>query len=322
MGKEKAPEAELTTILEGIGEGFYAVDRDWRITHFNSEASRHFGRPASDMVGRVLWETFPSAADTDLGRTFLSTMASRATVRGESMSVLVGPRWLAYRLFPLGDGMGIVFRDVTELKHAEAHRELLINELNHRVKNTLTMVQAIATQTFKGVDDGVREDFEQRLLTLSNVHSLLTDESWESAELLAVIRASLRPYLGGARERISFDGPDLRLRPKGAVALSMALHELGTNALKYGALSVDGGSVSLSWRTDDGRFRLRWQERDGPAVSPPGRTGFGSRMIQRGLSAELQGEVRIDFRPAGVVCTIDAPLEAIRDEGRTREAGR
>ena len=220
MSKEKAPEAELTTILEGIGEGFYAVDRDWRITHFNSEASRHFGRPASDMVGRVLWEIFPKAADTDLGRTFLSTMASRATVRGESMSVLVGPRWLAYRLFPLGDGMGIVFRDVTELKHAEAHRELLINELNHRVKNTLTMVQAIATQTFKGVDDGVREDFEQRLLTLSNVHSLLTDESWESAELLAVIRASLRPHLGGARERISFDGPDLRLRPKGAVALS------------------------------------------------------------------------------------------------------
>jgi two-component sensor histidine kinase len=248
-------------------------------------------------------------------------MASRATVRGESMSVLVGPRWLAYRLFPLGDGMGIVFRDVTELKHAEAHRELLINELNHRVKNTLTMVQAIATQTFKGIDAGAREDFEQRLLTLSNVHSLLTDESWESAELLGVIRASLRPYLGGARERISFDGPDLRLRPKGAVALSMALHELGTNALKYGALSVDGGSVSLSWRTGDSRFRLRWEERDGPAVSPPGRTGFGSRMIQRGLSAELQGEAHIDFRPAGVVCTIDAPLDAIRDEGRT-EGGR
>lgn len=316
MGNEKQRESELTTILEGIGEGFYAVDRDWRITHFNSEAARHFKRPASDMVGGVLWEIFPKAADTDLGRTFLSTMASRATVRGESMSVLVGPRWLAYRLFPLGDGMGIVFRDVTELKHAEAHRELLINELNHRVKNTLTMVQAIATQTFKGVDAGAREDFEQRLLTLSNVHSLLTDESWESAELHAVIRASLRPHLGGARERLAFVGPDLRLRPKGAVALSMALHELGTNALKYGALSVEGGSVSLTWTTDQGRFRLRWQERGGPVVTQPNRTGFGSRMIERGLSAELQGEVRIDFRPDGVVCTIDAPLESISDEVR------
>src|SRR5690349_1491926 len=166
------------------------------------------------MIGHVLWEIFPGAADTDLGRTFLSTMASRATVRGESMSVVVGPRTLAFRLFPLGDGMGIVFRDVTDLKNAEAHRELLINELNHRVKNTLTMVQAIATQTFKGVDAGAREDFEQRLLTLSNVHSLLTDESWESAELHAVIRASLRPHLGGARERLTYLGPDLRLRPK------------------------------------------------------------------------------------------------------------
>ena len=309
-------ESELMTILEGIGEGFYAVDRDWRITHFNSEASRHFHRPARDMVGHVLWELFPSAMDTDLGRTFISTMTSRATVRGESMSVLVGPRWLAYRLFPLGDGMGIVFRDVTDLKSAEAHRELLINELNHRVKNTLTMVQAIATQTFKGVDTGARADFEQRLLTLSNVHSLLTDESWDGAELHAVIRASLRPHLGAARERLSYLGPDLRLRPKGAVALSMALHELGTNALKYGALSVETGSVSLTWKADDGRFRLHWQERDGPKVSPPSHTGFGSRMIERGLSAELQGEVRIDYRPDGVVCTIDAPLDAIHDEGK------
>jgi two-component sensor histidine kinase len=230
------------------------------------------------------------------------------------MSVLVGPRWLAYRLFPLGDGMGIVFRDVTDLKSAEAHRELLINELNHRVKNTLTMVQAIASQTFKGVDTGARADFEQRLLTLSNVHSLLTDESWDGAELHAVIRASLRPHLGGARERLSYLGPDLRLRPKGAVALSMALHELGTNALKYGALSAESGSVSLTWTADNGRFRLHWQERDGPKVSPPSHTGFGSRMIERGLSAELQGEVRIDFRADGVVCTIDAPLDAIHED--------
>ncbi len=316
MGQAPDQESELKTILEGIGEGFYALDRDWRITHFNSEASRHFRRPASEMVGRVLWELFPTAADTDLGRIFLSTMASRATVRGESMSVVIGPRTLAYRLFPLGDGMGIVFRDVTDLKNAEAHRELLINELNHRVKNTLTMVQAIATQTFKGVDAGAREDFEQRLLTLSNVHSLLTDESWDSAELHAVIRASLRPHLGGARERLGFQGPNLRLRPKGAVALSMALHELGTNALKYGALSVEGGSVSLGWTIDSGRFRLRWQERGGPSVTRPTQTGFGSRMIERGLSAELQGEVRIDFRADGVACTIDAPLESISDESR------
>ena len=308
------PEEELTAILEGIGEGFYAVDRAWRITRFNSEASKHFGRPASEMVGRRLWDLFPDAATTDLGRTFLDAMARRATIRSESPSVVVGPRRLAYRLFPLGDGMGIVFRDVTDFRSAEEHRELLINELNHRVKNTLAMVQAIAAQTFKGVAASVRADFDQRLMTLSSVHNLLTDQNWDSAELHDVIRASLHPHLGGERVRLAYGGPDLRLKPRGAVAMSMALHELGTNALKYGALSTGTGMVTLEWRADDARFRFRWEESGGPSVARPTHTGFGSRMIERGLSSELQGEVKIDYRPEGLVCTIDSPLEAIRDE--------
>jgi two-component sensor histidine kinase len=240
-------------------------------------------------------------------------MASRATIRSEAMSVLVGPRWLAYRLFPLGDGMGIVFRDVTDLKSSEQHRELLLNELNHRVKNTLTMVQSVASQTFKGVDLGALNDFEERLLTLSNVHGLLTGEHWDSADLHDVVRTSLRPHLGADRVRLSFEGPDLRLRPKSVVALSMALHELGTNALKYGALSGERGQVKLSWSADGGRFRLRWEENGGPPVKRPTRTGFGSRMIERGLSAELQGEARLGYEPTGVVCTIDAPLDAVED---------
>jgi two-component sensor histidine kinase len=305
---------ELEAILEGIGEGFYSVDGEWRIRHLNSEASRHFRKPASEMIGRRLWDVFPSAVDTDLGRLFLDTHARRATTRGESLSVLVGPRRLSFRLFPLGNGMGIVFRDITDLRSAEEHRELLINELNHRVKNTLAMVQAIAAQTFKNADVPARRDFEQRLLTLSSVHSLLTDENWGSAELHEVVRASLRPHLIGERVRLDFNGPPLRLKPKSAVAVSMALHELGTNALKYGALSNDAGRVALEWTTDDARFRLEWRESGGPAVRQPSRTGFGSRMIQRGLSAELQGDVKIDYRPAGVVCTIDSPLDAIREE--------
>ena len=307
------PEVELETILEGIGEAFYALDKDWVITRFNTEASKHFRRPIEEMIGRRLWDVFPQAVDTDLGRTFFSTMASRATVRSEAMSVLVGPRWLAYRLFPLGDGMGVVFRDVTEFKNAEQHRELLINELNHRVKNTLTMVQSVAAQTFRSVDLGALHDFEERLLTLSNVHGLLTGEHWDSADMHDIVRTSLRPHLGADRVRLAFDGARLRLKPKSVVALSMALHELGTNALKYGALSGDRGQVSLRWSADNGRFRLRWEESGGPPVKRPTSTGFGSRMIERGLSAELQGEARIEFEVSGVVCTIDAPLEAIED---------
>jgi two-component sensor histidine kinase len=320
-GRPLDPEVELDTILEGIGEAFYSLDKDWVFTRFNSQASKHFRRSASEIIGRKLWDVFPEAIDTDLGRLFRSTMASRETIRSEAMSVVVGPRWLAYRLFPLGDGMGIVFRDVTDLKTAEQHRELLINELNHRVKNTLTMVQSIAAQTFRGVDAAARRDFEERLLTLSNVHSLLTDEHWDSAEMHEVVRTSLRPHLGADRVRLSFEGPNLRLGPKSVVALSLALHELGTNALKYGALSggeaSEQGRVTLAWTATDGRFRLRWEERGGPPVKVPTRTGFGSRMIERGLSAELQGEVKLTYEPQGVVCTIDAPLEAIEEQEAT-----
>jgi two-component sensor histidine kinase len=242
-------------------------------------------------------------------------MKTRARVAGETPSVIIANRWLAYRLFPLGDGMGIVFNDVTDRKSAEEHRELLIHELNHRVKNTLATVQSMAAQTLRnaGVDPGVQETLESRLMTLSNVHSLLTNENWESAELRDVVWASLRPHMAPNREPFQVAGPDIRLRPKSAVIVSMALHELSTNAIKYGALSVDSGRIQLDWGIADGRFSLRWQEEGGPAVVPPSRTGFGSRLIERGLSAELHGRAAIDYRTTGVVYTIDAPVEAVRD---------
>ncbi|MBS0522949.1 MAG: PAS domain-containing protein [Proteobacteria bacterium] len=226
-------------------------------------------------------------------------------------------RMLLMRAAPLrsktGELQGAVAAaaDVTERLRYEDHLKLLLNELNHRVKNTLAIVQSIATLTLKDVNPDARATFEERLLNLSAVHNLLTDESWDSTSLAAVARTSLR----AARERVSFDGDDLRLRPKSAVALSMALHELGTNALKYGALSTEHGRISVQWTIDNDRFRLRWQETGGPPVSVPEHRGFGSRMIERGLAAELQGEVRIDWQSQGVVCTIDAPIEAIHDRG-------
>jgi two-component sensor histidine kinase len=320
MGSPLDKEQELTAILEGIGEGFYAVDRDWRITRFNSEAARHFRKQPAEMIGRKLWDVFPDAPSTDLGRLFFDTMARRATVRGETMSVVVGPRRLAYQIFPLGDGLGIVFRDVTDLRKAEDARELLINELNHRVKNTLAIVQAIASQSLRDVDAPIRDDFERRLMTLSGVHSLLTSGNWDSAGLHDVGRASLGPHLVGEEARINFHGPEIKVKPKSAVVISMALHELGTNAMKYGALSNAAGRVALDWTADRGRFRFKWAESGGPPVTTPRRTGFGSRMIERALSGELQGPVQIDYRPEGVVCTIDSPLDAILEDGTSARA--
>ena len=308
-------EAGLDAILDGIGEGFYAVDRDWRVILFNEEAARHFRRAPADVVGRVLWETFPGSRETGLGRLFLKVMASRETIRSETESVIFGGRFLSYRLFPLGDGMGVVFRDITDRKRAEEQRDLLVNELEHRVKNTLSIVQSIAAQTFRnsGVDAAVQRAFEARLITLSNVHGVLTQRGWDSADLHDVVSSALRPHVALDREHFTVAGPALRLGPKSAVALSMAVHELCTNAIKYGALSTESGHVDIDWREDDGRLHWQWRERGGPPVAQPARTGFGSRMIERALAMQLSGAVTIDYRTDGLVCTIDAPVAAIKD---------
>lgn len=311
-------EAGLNTILDGIGDGFYALDRDWRIILFNGEAARHFRSPREEMIGRVLWDAIPGARETALGKLFIDTMASREMVRSETESIIFPGTWFAYRLFPLGDGLGVVFRDMTARKRAEEQRDLLTRELEHRIKNTLATVQAIAAQTFRhsGVDPRVQHDFEARLITLGNVHSVLTREHWDSAEIHEVVWSALRPHRAPDRERFHMEGPQMQLGPRSAVALSMAMHELCTNAIKHGALTAERGHVEVSWSMADGHFHLRWSEHGGAPVSPPTRRGFGTRMIEGALAAQLSGKVVIDFAPTGVVCTIDAPAEAVGDHKR------
>lgn len=308
-------EAGLNTILNGVGDGFYAVDCDWRLILFNREAERHFRRPGEDVLGHKLWDLFPSARDTALGRLFTKTMDSRETVHSETESVIFGGRWLSYRLFPLGDGMGVVFRDMTDRKRAEEQRDLLIKELEHRVKNTLTTVQSIASQSFRaaGIGPEALRAFDARLIALGNVHGVLTKQSWDAADLHDVVWAALRPHSAPDRERFTVEGPNVQVGPKCAVAFSMAVHELATNAIKYGALAADSGHVDIAWSTVDDRLRWQWRERGGPPVALPERTGFGSRMIERALALQLSGKAAIEYRPAGIVCTIDAPLAALRD---------
>ncbi len=169
-------EAGLTTVLNGIGEGFYAVDRDWRVILFNKEAAQHFRRAPEEVLGRNLWEAFPRARETGLGQLFVKTMQTREAISSETESVIFGGRWLAYRLFPLGDGIAVVFRDITDRRNAEAQRDLLTGELEHRIKNTLTTVQSIADQTFRGsgIDPSLYKKFAARLVSLGNVHAVLT----------------------------------------------------------------------------------------------------------------------------------------------------
>ncbi|MDG2520845.1 PAS domain-containing protein [Caulobacter segnis] len=205
-------------------------------------------------------------------------------------------------------------RDITERKKAEEHLRLMVNELNHRVKNSLASVQAVAAQTFRGATSlsQAKEAFTARLIAMSEAHDILTDENWEGADLSDVVAAAARLLAGEERHRFIAHGPYARLSPKTALSLAMALHELGTNAVKYGALSTPNGKVSVRWsvegRDAGRRLQLVWTESGGPAVTPPKRRGFGSRLMERGLAAELSGQVTLTFDPAGVVCTIDAPL--------------
>jgi two-component sensor histidine kinase len=210
-------------------------------------------------------------------------------------------------------GLGFAVRMATTIARGEMLHDLLIEELNHRVKNTLAILQAIAMQTFRGATRAEREKFEGRLGALAEAHNLLSKEKWQGSELADVIRQVLQPYLIAGAERIKMFGPHVALSPRLAVVLSMIVHEIATNAAKYGALSNDSGKVTVDWEVlhDEGgpTLRLIWTETGGPPVTAPVQRGFGSRMIERSARDQLGGEATIDFLPRGVVCTLTCALQ-------------
>lgn len=205
--------------------------------------------------------------------------------------------------------------DITERKQAEERQKLLLDELNHRVKNTLATVQSIAMQTRYTADSPATyaETLTARIEALSEAHDLLTRASWEGAELADVVRQTLTPYAfgSGGHPRMAIAGPPVRLGPNAAITLNMAFHELATNAARYGSLSIEDGYVNVRWRIDRSTnppvIEIVWTETGGPPAQPPSRRGFGSRLIEQGLARELGGEVRLDFSQSGVRCRMILP---------------
>jgi two-component sensor histidine kinase len=226
--------------------------------------------------------------------------------------------WWTYSFGPIDfegkvGGVLVVCRDVTSEHMARETLHLINEELKHRVKNTLTVLGAVAAQTFR--DAASKADlakYQGRLAAFGRAHDLLTAANWATAPLREVIDTALAPYRTG-EGRFTVAGPALDVRSRQAFALSLAIHELATNALKYGALAVDSGGVSLTWRTEDHdggpQFVLVWRETGGPPASQPSGTGFGSRLIPRVLQDGFRGSVDVAFEADGLVCRLTAPLE-------------
>lgn len=208
-----------------------------------------------------------------------------------------------------------VSRDTTELMEAQEQQRLLNGELGHRLKNVLALVQSIANQTFRKAEslEGASAAFSARLSALGKATDILTATAWQKADLHDVASAGLTS-IDGLKDRVTFQGPKVELGAQVALAMTLALHELTTNACKYGALSNDTGTVTIKWSCNDGhngddvRLVFTWQEIGGPPVSPPSRQGFGSKMIERSLRSYFRGETSLDFNPDGVIFRIDAPL--------------
>ena len=241
---------------------------------------------------------------------------------GIAESSLVGPLWRNLAITSLIGGAllltGLAFavRMATTIARGETLHDLLIEELNHRVKNTLAILQSIATQTFRSASKLEREKFEGRLGALAEAHNLLSREKWQGSDLQDLVGRVLQPYVINSPERVRMSGPKIPLSPRLSVVLSMIIHEIATNAAKYGALSNDTGTVALDWEavTENGKPKLRlvWAESGGPVVAAPVQRGFGSRLIERSARDQLGGEATVDFLPRGVVCTVTCSLE---DEG-------
>lgn len=206
--------------------------------------------------------------------------------------------------------------EIAERRQAQSQQSFLIRELHHRVKNTLATVQAVVGATARSTSniDDFYKAFVGRIVSLANTHSLLTEAVWQTAPLREILEKELKPYNDVRGERIKLDGPAVELPSEIAVPIGMAVHELTTNAAKYGALSVRNGRVSVTWDVhedgDEKRLTMSWEEKGGPNVSQPERQGFGSRLLHRVLTTQLNAKVEVDYDPTGLRVAIDAPLKA------------
>lgn len=326
--KVQAAEARYRAVFDHTPVGVARVAPDGQFLEVNERMCLITRYPREELMARTFVDiTHPDDLGADLALV-------RGVLRGERDTYTMEKRYLT----PTGEAVWVhltvalvrtpegepdyfisAVEDITARKRAQAAQEryqaqlrLLINELNHRVKNTLATVQSMAAQTMRGDYDPATayEAFEARLLGLSAAHEVLTRERWHGANLREVAERALGPFCGEESGRVSFDGVEVWLPPGPALTMALVFHELATNAVKYGALSNETGKVAVTWTYDaaSGALRLAWTETGGPAARAPRRKGFGSRLIERGLRGELRGKATMNYLPAGLVCEMQASV--------------
>jgi PAS domain S-box-containing protein len=304
--------------------GIVEVDAEGRFLRINEAICSITGLSREELLGSRLYARTYSGdrdVDEDLYRRQVAGdigfySLEKRFVRQDGRMI-----WISVRSSTVRDPGGHflygvrVVQDITDRKEAEERQKLLIDELNHRVKNTLATVQSLATQTARGTDspEQFRDAFEGRLIALSQAHDQLTRRHWKSADLHDIIAGATTPYLARSRDQFLLEGEAITVTPRIALTLAMAMHELATNASKYGALSVPKGRIDIRWhvqRSEPAILRIEWRERGGPPVAEPSRRGFGTRFIEGSVASELRGKAELAFDPEGLRCTMEIPFDA------------
>lgn len=304
----------LARVLEEMGDAFVALDRGWRVTFANAEALRIAGRRAEEFVGALLWDICPDGRDSLLAREFERSVADQVATRLEYRSMANGSeKWLDINAYPSPDGLSVFYRDITARKQAERQQALLMREVDHRAKNALAVAQSIVMLTRAQTMPDFIAAVEGRIAALARVHTLLARERWSGADLRTIVLDELSPFSHGDDGRVVALGPDVTVLADAAQPVGMVLHELATNAAKYGALSVPGGTIAVHWTVEpDGSIELLWREQGGPPVPKPTRRGFGAQMIVAAVAGQLDGQVDFQWRPDGLRCAITIAAARVR----------
>jgi PAS domain S-box-containing protein len=303
----------IAAIVESSDDAIISKGLDGIIKSWNSGAERIFGYTAQEAIGKSVTMLIPSGRQNEepeiIDRVRRGDRVDHyETVRqrkdGSSIDI-------SLTVSPVKDGQGKVIgaskiaRDISERARAEAQISMLAREAEHRAKNLLSTVQATVHLSQSDTPEGLKRAIEGRIQALSNVHRLFVESRWAGAEIESLVKDELAPYSGDKEMRVRIEGPKQLLEPVAAQAMAVALHELATNAAKYGSLSVSDGQVQITWwRDPEGRLVLRWSETGGPPVTPPTRRGFGTRVLENMIQRQLNGEIRREWRAEGLACEI------------------